>query len=105
MANPTITISGGTPDTYTVRTNRGGKVNFKSGDGKVYYIDFGSSGSAVSDQTFPAQVPAGGSVAINLKATTPANTYQFRILDANRNQCCPQMDAGPGEEPPGVIVD
>jgi len=105
MAIPTITITDGTPDTYTVSTNRGGKVNFKSGDGKAYYIDFGGSGSSISSQAFPAQVPAGGSLEINLKAAAPASTYQFRILDAKRNQCCPQMDAGPGEEAPKMIVN
>lgn len=105
MANPIITISKCTPDSYSVRTNRGGAVVFKSGDGQVYYIDFGTNDPTISSQSFPIQVPANGSARVNVKDSTPASSYPFRILDANHNQCCPQMDAAPGEEAPVVIVD
>ncbi|NIR52030.1 hypothetical protein GWO43_25765 [candidate division KSB1 bacterium] len=105
MPNPIVTITNCTPDNYSVTTNPGGTVIFKSGDNKQYYIDFGNNDSTVSKQTFPLEIPANGSTPLNVKSSTPAQTYPFRILDATRNQCCPQVDAGPGEEPPKVIVD
>jgi hypothetical protein len=106
MANPIITITGCTPDQYSVRTNRGGAVVFKSGDGKVYFIDFGNNDPTISSQSFPIEVPARGSAPLNVKNSTPAGSYAFRIVDAaTLKQCCPQVDAGPGEEPPVLIVD
>jgi hypothetical protein len=106
MGNPIITITGGTPDNYSAHANRGGNLLFKSGDGQVYYIDFGNKEAGLSGKTtFPLQVPARGTAVLNVDKAPSGSSWQFRILDAKMNQLCPQADAGPGEEPPVLIVD
>lgn len=101
----TITISGCQPSTRDPKATDGGNITFQSGDNKTYFIDFAHNNSVLSDQTFPLEVPAKGSVRLNIKGDAPKQTYPYRILNADRKQCCPQVTDGPGEEPPTVIVD
>jgi len=106
MPDPTIKIIDDMPENDVVNVTRNGKIIFKSGDNKKYYIDFHSDdrGNITGDK-LPLEIPANGSAAtLNISANAVKKTFIYKILDAKKNQVWPEVTTGVGDVPPQVIV-